>query len=104
MKRDRSTPGGSVRIIGGRWRSTKLHGRFDIVFLDPPFAGGLWDQAIAALPPWLADDAWLYVESPASHAAGFPDGWTLHREGRTRDVRYALVRRTAPAPVSAATD
>ena len=86
------------------WLRAPLHGRFDIVFLDPPFAGGLWDQAIAALPPWLADDAWLYVESPASHAAGFPDGWTLHREGRTRDVRYALLRRAAPAPVSAATD
>ena len=70
-----------------------LHGRFDLAFLDPPFAANLWPAAFAALPPWLADDAWLYVESPPAAAIEPGKGFRLHREGRTRDARYALYRR-----------
>ena len=70
-----------------------LHGRFDLVFVDPPFAANLWPAVFAALPPWLADEAWLYVESP--HGAGVDPGagFRLHREGQTREARYALYRR-----------
>ncbi|WP_129135500.1 16S rRNA (guanine(966)-N(2))-methyltransferase RsmD [Luteimonas sp. YGD11-2] len=72
-----------------------LLGRFDGVFCDPPFEGGLWATALQRLAPWLADDAWLYVESPAA-APVQPDGdWHLHREGGTRDARHALYRRGA---------
>ena len=68
-------------------------GPFDLAFVDPPFAAGLWTPVLAALEPHLADDAWLYVESPADAAPDPGAGWRLHREGRTRDVRYALLRR-----------
>ena len=78
------------------WLRAPLHGRFNVVFLDPPFAAGLWDAALAALPPWLATDAWLYVESPAGETGPDADGWRLHREGRTREARYALFRRLEP--------
>lgn len=74
---------------------------FDLVFLDPPFADGLWEPALAALQPRLATDAWVYVESPAGTVPPVPPGWALHREGQTRDVRYALYR--APAPQGAGT-
>lgn len=67
--------------------------RFDLAFVDPPFAAGLWAQVLAALPEHLADAAWLYVESPADAAPDPGAGWRQHREGRTRDVRYALYRR-----------
>jgi 16S rRNA (guanine966-N2)-methyltransferase len=63
---------------------------FDLVFLDPPFDAGLWDQALARLGPWLAPGAWIYVESPAKTQPSVPEGWRLHREGQTRDVRFAL--------------
>jgi len=66
---------------------------FDLAFVDPPFAGSLWNQAFAALPPHLAGDAWLYVESPQDHPAPPPAEWSAHRDGATRDVRYALYRR-----------
>ena len=49
-----------------------LHGRFDLVFLDPPFGAGAWDTALARLEPWVTDGAWLYVESPAATPAGTP--------------------------------
>lgn len=70
--------------------------RFDLVFLDPPFAHDLWAPVLAALPSRLADDAWLYVEAPGERDGLPPEAgadWHLHREGRTRDVRYALYRR-----------
>lgn len=70
-------------------------GTYDLVFLDPPFADGLWERALAALAPRLAADARVYVESPAEVAPVVPAGWALHREGRTRDVRYALYRTPA---------
>ena len=69
---------------------------FDLVFLDPPFDAGAWTQALAALPPWLAPEAWLYLESPRDAVAA-PDAgeWAEHRAGETRDVRYSLYRRRA---------
>ena len=68
-------------------------GGFDLVFVDPPFAGDVWAQALAGLDGCLADEAWLYVESPASSPAVPGLVWRLHREGQTREVRYALYRR-----------
>ena len=76
-----------------------LHGRFDIVFVDPPFAAGLWPGVFAALPPWLAGEAWLYAESPVAGGTPEPgDHFRLHREGRTREARHALYRRATLPP------
>ncbi|WP_407352002.1 16S rRNA (guanine(966)-N(2))-methyltransferase RsmD [Luteimonas sp. R10] len=72
-----------------------LHGRFDLVFLDPPFEAALWQPVLAALPPWLADTAWLYLESPVEAGIEPGAGWLPHREGRSREARHALYRRTA---------
>src|SRR5690606_40251179 len=47
------------------WLRASPRRAFDVVFLDPPFAAGLWEAVLAALEPWLAPDAWLYVESTA---------------------------------------
>ena len=73
-----------------------LHGRFDVVFVDPPFADDAWAAVVGALDPWLADAAWLYLESPDAVDPG--PGWRLHREGRTRDARHALYRRDVAVP------
>ncbi|ADV27040.1 methyltransferase [Pseudoxanthomonas suwonensis 11-1] len=64
----------------------------DIVFIDPPFAAGLWDGVLQALPARMAADAWLYVESPAGSEPAPPPGWQLHRELRTAQARAALYR------------
>ena len=48
---------------------------------------------LPAVLPKLADDAWLYIEAPHDAQAAPPGDWLLHREGRTREVRYALYRR-----------
>jgi len=70
--------------------------RYDIVFLDPPFAADLWTCAAQALETHerLAPGAWIYVEAPVDAVAQLPAGWDLHREGRAGGVRYALYRRS----------
>ena len=74
-----------------------LHGRFDLVFLDPPFDADAWDRAVERLGPWLADGAWLYVESPSAAPVAPGPGWRLHRESSTRDAHHALHRQGAAA-------
>jgi 16S rRNA (guanine966-N2)-methyltransferase len=86
---------GAARVVQAdalAWLQGPPSARFDLVFLDPPFKAGFWERAAAALPPWLAPDAWIYIESPHNLSPSLPPGWQLHREGRTRDVRYALFR------------
>ncbi|MCD9086813.1 16S rRNA (guanine(966)-N(2))-methyltransferase RsmD [Stenotrophomonas sp. SY1] len=78
-----------------QWLDSAVPAQADLVFLDPPFAAGLWEQVIARLPRHLAEGAWLYVEAPAGAAPILPAGWSLHREGGTRDVGYALYRQAA---------
>ena len=63
--------------------------RFDIAFLDPPFASDLAARALAKLPPCLNPGARVYVESadalpPSPH-------WRTLREDRAGQVRYALL-------------
>ncbi|WP_426662416.1 16S rRNA (guanine(966)-N(2))-methyltransferase RsmD [Rhodanobacter aciditrophus] len=71
---------------------------FDLVFLDPPFALGLWSVLAERLEQggWLAGRAWVYVESPREPVPALPAQWVLHREGRAGEVRFALYRRALP--------
>lgn len=85
-----------VRAETLAWLQAPLHGRFDIVFMDPPFAATLWNDALELLGPWLAADAWLYLEAPAMQDLAPGSGWLPHRQGSTRQTHYALYRR-APA-------
>jgi 16S rRNA (guanine966-N2)-methyltransferase len=74
---------------------------FDIVFLDPPFGGDLWEASGECLETrgWLAANAWIYVESPADAALALPPTWMLHRESQAGAVRFALYRRAAADPL-----
>jgi 16S rRNA (guanine966-N2)-methyltransferase len=84
-----------VQIASGdalRWLDSAAPQQADIVFVDPPFADGLWEQVIDRLPRHIAPGAWLYVEAPAQLRQSLPPEWSLHREGGTREVGYALYR------------
>jgi 16S rRNA (guanine966-N2)-methyltransferase len=86
--------------------------RFDIVFLDPPFASTLLEEAAARLEQgdWLSDDALIYVECPAEAGANTPAAgartpasappavpavWTPLKAKRAGEVRYHLYSRVA---------
>ena len=106
LEATRRLPGGEaasvVQADALAWLPAQPRSTFDIAFLDPPFAAGLWDKVLPALEPLLADDAWLYVEAPLAERVVVAGGWSLHREGRTREVRYALYRRLPEPPEPAA--
>ena len=62
--------------------------RFDVAFVDPPYATGLAERALERLPPRLAPGARVYVESAATLA--LDPRWGMIREGRAGAVRFAL--------------
>jgi 16S rRNA (guanine966-N2)-methyltransferase len=73
--------------------------RYDVVFLDPPFAADLWGVAAQALEAHarLSAGAMVYLESPVDIVPHVPGNWRLHREGRAGAVRFALYRRDEPS-------
>jgi 16S rRNA (guanine966-N2)-methyltransferase len=69
--------------------------RFDIVFLDPPFAENLHANCLALLVEhqWLTPDARIYVESGTSlDGVALPQGWALVRNKRAGAVYYGLIQ------------
>ncbi len=75
---------------------------FDLVFLDPPFALGLWAGLSRQLESggWLGANALIYVESPRALVPDLPPDWHVHREGHAGEVRFALYRRALPLSAS----
>ena len=66
-------------------------GRFDVVFLDPPYRQGWLERVAPLLPMLLADDGDLYVEAECSL-----DGlgaWRTVRSGRAGQVFYHLMQK-----------
>lgn len=78
------------------WLHGQPEGGFNIAFVDPPFDANFWGGVLPVLAPRLSAQGWLYVESPHGADAVPPPEWALHREGSTREVRYALYRRRSP--------
>lgn len=66
----------------------------DIVFLDPPYASGLLESALARLVKrgWVRADGFIYLEAPARADPALPAGWALTRSKRAGKVGYHLAR------------
>jgi 16S rRNA (guanine966-N2)-methyltransferase len=97
--------GGAVQVVQAEalgWLAMQAEGAFDIAFVDPPFGVALWDLLLPLLSTRLAPAGWLYLEAPLNAAPAAPADWYLHREGSTRETRYALYRRAQPLPPVAA--
>lgn len=68
--------------------------RYDVVFLDPPYASEVLLQACNALARgWLAEGAHLYLECAADKPLPvLPPGWQVLRSKRAGQVGYHLLR------------
>lgn len=69
--------------------------RFDIVFLDPPFAADYYGELCRLLGDrdWLADGALVYLERQRGHELpDLPAGWQVQKEKTAANVCYALVK------------
>lgn len=67
--------------------------RFDVVFLDPPFATDRLTDLCRLLDEadWLADGARVYLEQDRHRPLPtMPAGWTISRDKTAGRVRYAL--------------
>ena len=67
------------------------NGRFDVVFLDPPFRQNALPALLEALPARLAPGARVYVEAPEACAPG--EGWRELKRSRAGQVSYQLLER-----------
>lgn len=74
------------------WLSAPATRAFDVVFIDPPFASDYAQRVLSLIGPWLADSAWVYVETGRSTRIEVPNTFQLYREGSTREVWYRLFR------------
>jgi 16S rRNA (guanine966-N2)-methyltransferase len=65
--------------------------RFEIAFVDPPYAQPL-EPLLALLPPWLTDSALVYVERPRT--AGLPSVASMEcvKRSHAGAVEYGLLR------------
>ncbi|HEX7326299.1 MAG TPA: 16S rRNA (guanine(966)-N(2))-methyltransferase RsmD [Rhodanobacteraceae bacterium] len=57
-------------------------GRYDVVFMDPPFAAAAWEPASAWLDAndWLRLPAWVYVEAGVGAEWRPPARWQVYRQ------------------------
>lgn len=82
-------------------RNNPQQQRFDVVFLDPPFAENLYAECCLLLAEnqWLSPGALVYLESGASlEEIALPQGWELIRHKRAGAVHYGLCKApSAPA-------
>lgn len=67
-------------------------GRYDIVFLDPPFRARYWPRLLPLLPSHMASGALVYCESAERPEPAA--GWEIWRQGCAGQVRYQLLKRT----------
>lgn len=68
-------------------------GRYDVVFLDPPFRKANWARILALLPARLNPGALVYAESAAPFEP--PAGWEIIKKSQAGQVCYQLLQRSA---------
>ena len=69
--------------------------RFDIVFIDPPYAADLYGELCRLLDnnDWLVPAARIFLEQPADATEpDIPDGWGVLNDRTAGRVRYFLLK------------
>jgi 16S rRNA (guanine966-N2)-methyltransferase len=90
---DLQAPQGEVRIMDAFDFLACNLVPFDVVFLDPPFAGDDLARACTQLADSasLADEALIYLECPRALNLSFlPADWRAYRSGHAGQVQYHL--------------
>lgn len=75
-------------------------GGVDLVFLDPPFDGGLYEQALTAAVPTLSAQGLIYLEAPSAWTDAMLQGYGLavQRYLKAGAVHAHLLHRAAVGP------
>jgi 16S rRNA (guanine966-N2)-methyltransferase len=99
-----------LRVVAGDAASAlaRLDGRFDVVFIDPPYPADAWLALATRLEQarLLAPEVRVYVEWPAEReTAPVPAHWETCKASRAGRVRYGLFRPgpATPSPAGGST-
>ena len=75
---------------------SNLNEQFDVVFLDPPYSLNLWEELAMQVDPFLANNAFIYVEADrALHQLNLPTTWQLQKQTRAGVVQAGLFKKTS---------
>jgi 16S rRNA (guanine(966)-N(2))-methyltransferase RsmD len=90
----------AVRVLRGDGISAirqAAPGSLDVVFVDPPFDGGLFEPALSACARALAPEGWVYLEAPTAYTDELlaASGLVLHRHLKAGMVHAHLPRHIA---------
>jgi 16S rRNA (guanine(966)-N(2))-methyltransferase RsmD len=66
------------------------HERYDLIFLDPPFANGVPDEVLAMLPDMLQPGGRIFLESASRRNMQSP--WCVEKDGKAGKVFFQLLR------------
>ncbi|MGD2117115.1 MAG: 16S rRNA (guanine(966)-N(2))-methyltransferase RsmD [Chromatiales bacterium] len=83
-----------VSAAAMNWLAASQAEPFDVVFLDPPFADAVLQQAVDALHAsrLLAPQALLYIERDRNQdLPQLPSGWHILRDKQAGQVSYSLI-------------
>ena len=65
IRRNAAKLGAEVRVLGGSALALPRADPFDLIFADPPYAGGSGSAVVAAITAagWLAPGGWMSIET-----------------------------------------
>ncbi len=78
-----------VRAQDGLEFASRDTHRYDVIFLDPPFASDYLPKLLAILPQRLQPEGVLYVESGSAIEIELP--WRVLKSGKAGQVHYQLL-------------
>lgn len=64
-------------------------GRYDVIFLDPPFSSDYLPKLLEILPQCLSENGVVYMESGVG--LDLPSPWQVLKSGRAGQVHYQLI-------------
>ncbi|WP_019601370.1 16S rRNA (guanine(966)-N(2))-methyltransferase RsmD [Teredinibacter turnerae] len=81
-----------LRNDGIAWLNSAAHTPYDIIFVDPPFAKDLWEQALTSIERCAvaSAQALVYIETPVDHALNTPPNWQPLKSKTAGKVRFGL--------------
>ncbi|NNP73410.1 16S rRNA (guanine(966)-N(2))-methyltransferase RsmD [Acinetobacter defluvii] len=84
-----------LKIMTAQQALTQLQGKYDLVFLDPPYSLNLWNELAICVDPFLKNEAYIYVEADrALNSLNLPTDWHLLKHTKAGVVQAGLFQKT----------
>lgn len=76
------------------WMARCVPACYELVFIDPPFDGDVFEQALALAGRLVVPGGWVYLEADRAFDDASCAGLRLHRKGQAGAVHYHLMQRS----------